>query len=124
MKNFLVLLFASLSLVGCTTGKITNLTPSKAQQNAVGLYPVEMAWQSREQALIPETIQPQVLVGAESYPMQRVPLVRNRWETLIPVTPGQDAVYYRFKVDYLYRAIPEPRKNSVLSPEYKMEIAK
>ncbi|MBA4146832.1 MAG: hypothetical protein H0X66_01870 [Verrucomicrobia bacterium] len=124
MKNFLALLFVSVGLVGCTTGKITNLTPTKMERNSSGLYPVEMAWQSREQALRPESLQPQVMIGTESYPMQRTPLVKNRFETLIPVPANEDIVHYRFKVDYEYNAIPVPRKNSVMSPEYKLQIGK
>ena len=122
MKNFLALLFVSLGLVGCTTGKITNLTPTKMQRSSTGLYPVEMAWESREQALRPDSLQPQVMIGTESTPMKRTPLVENRFETLVPVPADQNVLYYRFKMDYLYNAIPEPKKTSVMSPEYKLEI--
>lgn len=122
MKNVLALLLVSFGLVGCTTGKITNLTPTKVERNSEGLYAVEMAWQSREQALRPQTLQPQVIIGTQLYPMQRTPLVTNRFETLIPVPANQDVVHYRFKVDYEYNAIPVPKKNSALSPEYKLQI--
>jgi hypothetical protein len=122
MKYFLALLFVSFGLVGCTTGKITNLTPTKAERNDSGLYPIEMGWQSREHVLRPETLEPQVMIGLQTYPMQRTPLVNNRWETLVPVPAGQNTLHYRFKVDYEYNTIPSRKKNSVLSPEYKLLI--
>jgi len=122
MKNILALLFVAFGLVGCTTGKITNLTPTKMTRNSSGLYPLEMAWESREQALRPDSLEPQVMIGTESFPMKRTPLVKDRFETQVPVPPDQKVLYYRFKMDYLYNAIPEPKKNSVMSPEYKLEI--
>jgi hypothetical protein len=117
------LFFAPLLLliVGCNS--ITNLTPTKLPRNAAGLYPVEAAWNSRQQSIINSSIEPKVIIGIDNnYPMRPVPLVSNRWETLVPVPASQKEVYYRFKVDYLYKSIPNPRKDSKLSPEYKLEI--
>lgn len=114
--------FLSFALLLTACSSITNLTPSRQARNAAGLYPVEVAWQTREQAIRPASVTPLVLVGLESYAMKPTPLVSNRWETLIPVPLDKNAVRYRFKVDYEVNAIPARRKNSLLSPEYKLEI--
>lgn len=119
IKTTLLIIFPLL-LAGCST--ITNLTPKKQDRNASGLYPVEMAWKSREQAIRKQTIAPQVVVGMETYPMKPTLLVKDRWETLVPIPDGETSVQYRFKVNYEYNAIPAPRKNSKLSPEYKLQV--
>ncbi len=112
--------FTPLLLAGCST--ITNLTPAKQERNTTGLYPIEMAWHSREQAIRQKSMNPQVMIGLDSYEMKPTPLVKNRWETLVPVPAGKNTLHYRFKVDYEYNAIPEPRKNSKMSPEYELQI--
>lgn len=119
-RTLLPLLLLPLLLAGCTT--ITNLTPAKTARNPAGLYPFEVSWQTRDQSLKSGTLKPQVMVGNESYPMQPVPIVSNRWETLVPIQPGMKAIQYRFKFDWEYNAIPAPRKNTKMSPEYKLEV--
>ncbi|MBC8002778.1 MAG: hypothetical protein H7X97_09335 [Opitutaceae bacterium] len=119
-RTLLPLLILPLLVVGCST--ITNLTPAKAPRNSSGLYPVEVSWQTRQQSLKAGTLKPQVMVGNELYPMQPVPLVSNRWETLVPIQPGMKTIQYRFKFDWEYNAIPVPRKNTKMSPEYKLEL--
>ena len=114
---------ALLVLLGsaCTT-TITNLTPSQQMRNATGLYPVEVAWQTREQALRRETLKPSVMIGTDSYAMQPTPLVTNRWETLVPIPADKNAIHYRFKFDYEVATIPARQKNSRMSQEFKLEV--
>lgn len=114
------LVLLPLFLAGCAT--ITNLTPGKQPRNAAGLYPVEVAWQSRQQSLRRETLKPYVVVGREFFPMEPTLLVSNRWETLIPIPAGKSLVNYRFKFDFQYNAIPAPRPDSKLSPSYQLQI--
>ncbi|MEO5803371.1 MAG: hypothetical protein ABIR24_07550 [Verrucomicrobiota bacterium] len=120
MKKFLLLLLAPLLLTGCST--ITNLTPGHQPRNTTGLYPVEAAWDSRQQSIRPQSIKPSVMVGHESYPMRKTPLMKNRWETLVPIPADKNAINYQFKFDFEYNAIPQPRPDSILSREYKLEI--
>ena len=87
------------------------------------LYPVEVAFNSQQQSLRWETIQPYVLVNGELYPLRPVPLVKNRWEGFVPVPPGVNSVDYRFKFDYKYNNIGTPPKPaSAISPIYKLNI--
>lgn len=120
---FLGLLLAPLLLAGCATPtNITNLTPRTAVRNANGLYPVEVEWKSRQQTMRRETIKPAVMIGNEFYPMRPAPLLKNRWETLIPLPVDQEYVHYRIKFDYDYNSIPVPRQDSKLSPPYQLRI--
>ena len=120
IMKFLLLLLAPLLFVGCST--ITNLTPSQQPRNATGLYPIEAAWESRQQSIRPQSIQPYVMVGLESYPMRQTAHMKNRWETLVPIPADKDHLIYRFKFDYEYNAIPRPLPNSKLSHEYRLRI--
>jgi hypothetical protein len=120
MKKLLLLLLTPLLFTGCST--ITNLTPDKQPRNAAGLYPVEVAFDTRQQSLRPQSIKPSVLVGVESYPMRKTPLMKNRWETLVPIPADKNAINYHFKFDFEYNAIPQVRPDSIMSREYQLEI--
>lgn len=119
-RGFLVLLLP-LWLCGCGT-TITNLTPHDTVRNATGLYPFEVAWDSSQATIKDDTIKAYVIIGLRSFPMQPTPLVRNRWETVIPIPANQDFVPYRYKFDYLYKSIPVPKPSSKLSPPYELHI--
>ena len=49
LKKFLLLL-PVLLVAGCTTGQFTRLTPNLQPRNANNLYPVEVAFDSHQQA--------------------------------------------------------------------------
>ena len=122
-NQFFALLLAPLLLAGCATPtNITNLTPRTSVRNADGLYPVEVEWKSRQQTMRRESIKPSVMVGNDFYPMRPAPVVKNRWETLVPVPADKEIVHYRFKFDYEYNSIPVPRSDSLLSPSYQLRI--
>jgi hypothetical protein len=108
-------------LTGCT-GTLTNLTPQYQTRNANGLYPVAVAFQSRQQSLRWESIKPAVEVGNEVYPMRRMPLMTNRWETLIPVPAGTSTLHYRYKFDWQYNAVPAPQNDSMISAPQTLRI--
>src|ERR1035441_7700598 len=99
-KKFLPVL-SVLLLTGCA-GMFTRLTPLQQSRNANNLYPVEVAFNSQQQSLRWETIQPYVIANGESYPLHPVPLVQNRWEGFVPVPLGANSINYRFKFDYKY----------------------
>ncbi len=120
-NKFLPLLALPLLLVGCST-TFTNLTPQHQVRNPDNLYPVEVAISSREQALRWNSIRPQVIVGTEAYPMRPTPLMTNRWEGLVPVPPGKDAITYRYKFDYDVNSFGKPKQDSAFSPEYSLQV--
>jgi hypothetical protein len=119
-KKTLALLLLPLALAGCSS--ITNLTPSRLTRNETGLYRVEAAWDTREQAIRAETIKPLVMVGFETYEMRPELVVSNRWETFVPLPSDQSLLHYRFKFDFVRNAISAPVEDSKLSPEYTLQI--
>ena len=120
-KRVLPVLLAPLLLAGCAT-TFTNLSSQHQARNANNLYTVEVALSSRQQSLRWESIQPRILVGAESYSMRPTPLMTNRWEGLVPVPPTTNAVQYRYKFDFQYDQFGGPKSDSAFSPIYKLQI--
>ena len=120
IRKFFPLVVLPLLFAGCSS--ITNLTPQQQTRNATGLYPVEVALASRQQTMRWETIQPYVIVGVDFYPMRPTSLMKNRWETLLPVPATTNAVNYKFKLDFQYNSMGHPGQDSKLSPEYRLMI--
>jgi hypothetical protein len=120
MKKIFSLLLLPVLLAGCTS--ITNLSPSQFPRDPSGLYRVEAAWKSNRQAVLPDSFQPVVVIGFDTYPMRPVPVVVDRWEALIPVPADKNFVLYRFKFDYDVNSISQPHADSLMSPEYTLKI--
>ena len=121
LKKLLSLSVLPLLLAGCTA-TFTNLTPKQQLRNANGLYPVEVAFNSRQQSLRWDSIHPQIIVGSEVYPMKPTLVISNRWEGLVPVPAGVNAVKYRYKFDYLQNEFGPPSQNSASSQNYVLRI--
>jgi hypothetical protein len=118
----LVLFTLPLLLVGCASSSITNLTPGQQARTQTGLYPVEAVWKSSQKSVVKDSIKPFVVVGLEAYPMRPTPLINNRWETLVPIPADKQHIYYQFKFDYEFKGMPARRADSLLSPEYRLDI--
>jgi hypothetical protein len=121
MQKLLPLVFLPLLLAGCTS-TFTNLTPLQQPRNANNLYPVEVSFHSRQQSLRWDSIQAQVVVGSEFYPMRPTPLMKNRWEAFIPVPPDSGIVHYNYKFDFDYNALGPKKADSASSPQYTLRI--
>ncbi|MFZ0827921.1 MAG: hypothetical protein WAO02_10910 [Verrucomicrobiia bacterium] len=120
-KKFLPVLSVIL-LTGCAS-TFTRLTPLQQPRNPNNLYPVEVAFNSKQQSLRWESIQPFVLANGELYPLRQVPLVQNRWEGFVPVPPGANSIDYKFKFDYKYNSVgSDPKPASSVSPAYRLNI--
>jgi hypothetical protein len=123
--NFKMLLplLPALLLAGCSTTTITPVTPLVQPRNANNLYPVEVIFNSNQQALRWNSLKPYVLANGELYSLRPVPLVQNRWEGFVPVPPTANNVIYRFKFEYLLNDFgPEPKPGSAISPQYNLRI--
>ena len=120
--KFLPPLLLSWMLVGCGTTAITNLTPSRLTRKDNGQYPFAVEWNSRQQSLVKDSIKAYVVVGLDQYPMQRTPMLTNRWETLVPVPAEKDIVTYRYKFDYEYLGFSNRKLDSKLSKYYQLFI--
>ena len=122
LKKMLPMLSLPLLLLAGCASSFTNLTPQHQVRNANNLYPVEVAFDSSRQALRWDSIKPQIVSGSEFYTMRPTLLMTNRWEGLVPVSPGTNIVHYRYKFDYDYNAMGAPRSDSSLSREYSLRI--
>jgi len=120
LKKILPLVLLPLLLVGCGTTAIVNLTPSRLPRKDNGQYPFGVEWSSRQQSLIKDSIKAYVIIGLDQYPMQRTPLLTNRWETLVPIAGDKDSVIYRYKFDYEYQGFPARHPESKLSKVYQL----
>ena len=120
MKRFFALLLLPLLFVGCSS--ITNLTPSKYPRNTTGMYHVEAAWKTEQRSIRADSMKPIVMIGQNTYEMTKVPVVRDRWETVIPIPADKNAAHYRFRFDYKVNAFPVGHEDSSMSPEYKLEV--
>ena len=121
LKKFLAVLPLVL-LTGCAT-TFTRLTPLEQPRNSNNLYPVEVVFNSSQQSLRWDSVQPYVLVNGALFPMHQVPMMQNRWEGFVLVPAGANSVSYRFKFDYTYNAFGQPPKpDSAFSPVYKLTI--
>jgi hypothetical protein len=68
-------------------------------------------------------LKPLVVVNnSETYPMQPVPLVADRWQAFIPVPADKDMVLYHYKFDFLDNAFGGPRANSMMSRDFELRI--
>lgn len=121
LKKTLSLALLALLLTGCNA-TFTNLTPTRQVRNETGLYPVEVAFNTRQSTIRWDTIDPKIMVGTNDLPMRPTPLMKNRWEGLVPVPPGTNIVYYRYRFDFQYNDFGGPKWDSALSPEYRLHI--
>jgi hypothetical protein len=119
-KKFLVLSLPLL-LAGCAHN-FTNLTPTRQVRNPENSYPVEVQFNSRQQTLRWHTIKPYVLVGSDLLPMRQTPLMKNRWEGLVPVPAGTSKVTYRYKFEYESTTFGGFENDSSLSPKYELKV--
>ena len=122
LRCFLAVAILLVTGVACTTTSITNLTPSDFPRSNSGLYRVEAAWQSNQKSIRLDSLQPMVIIRETQFPMQPVPFADDRWETMVPVPADADVIYYQFKFNYLYDAIPQPLSNSKRSEEFRLDI--
>jgi hypothetical protein len=112
----------ALLCAGCST--VTSLTPSKQPRTKSGYYLLEADWKTDSSTVIDSSLKAYVLIEGDPtlIPMERVPVVIDRWQVYVPVPADQKTLRYRFKFDYMYHATPKPKPNSFLSPEHELTI--
>ncbi len=120
-KSLPLLSLSLLLLAGCAT-QITNLTPLQQVRDTNNLYRVEAAFNTRQETIRWQSIEPKIIVGKESYDMHTSPFMTNRWEGLIPVPPGVNTVRYHYRFDFKYNRMGEPGRDNAQSQEYTLRI--
>ena len=108
-------------LAGCAA-QITNLAPRQQIRNPNNLYPVEVAFNSQQQALRWDTIKPKIVVAGQSYDMKPTMLMSNRWEGLVPVPPDSNLVHYHYRFDFQTMGFGQLQPDNAVSQEYSLKI--
>jgi hypothetical protein len=91
---------AAVLLGGCATMSLTNLTPSSLPENPSGIYTFTLRVTPKSTTVVPDTIAPHIVVGAESHDMQKSDSVPGVYEFDYKLPPGQDGIGYYFLVSY------------------------
>lgn len=120
LKKILMVSAVALLFTGCAS--VTNLTPSQMPRSESGMYPFELMFNSNATSLARDSVQPYLIMDGEHIPMERTPLLTNRWEVLAPVPAGRNLVNYQFKVNYQYKSLGKRKENSVLSTPYDLKV--
>lgn len=120
-KKSLLVLPALLLLVGCAAVG-TNLSAQRQVRNPNNLYPVEVKFDSKQQALRWDSVKAYVMVGKDSYEMRRTHLMNNRWEAYIQVPADVKTISYHYKFEYLYNNFGGPSKGSASTRGYTLQI--
>lgn len=121
LKKILSLSLLPLLLAGCAA-QFTNLTPRQQTRNANNFYTVEVAFNSRQQTLRWESIQPEIVVNSQTYPMHKTAIVSNRWEGVIPVPQDVNSVVYSYRFNFLQNEFGPAKPGSATSRPYKLQI--
>lgn len=119
---FVVVAPALFSGVGCKTAAITNLTPSQVPRSPDGEYRFEVAWERIQKNVRQQSVEPNLVVGMEVYPMTESPIATNRWEASVILPDSVDSVTYFYKFNYEYSGLMDVKPSNVRSPEYRLRI--
>jgi len=91
---------ATMLLCGCATMSLTNLTPSSLPENPSGIYTFTLRVTPKSTTVVPDSIAPHIVVGAESHDMKKSDSVPGIYEFDYKLPTGQDAIGYYFLVNY------------------------
>ncbi|HVW20638.1 MAG TPA: cell surface protein [Opitutaceae bacterium] len=98
--SFLAAAAALALLAGCTTVKLTNLTPASLPENASNIYTFTLRVDPRSSVVDVATLSPHIVVDGQNFAMTKSPLGNGIWEFEYQLPPGRDQIAYYFLVDY------------------------
>jgi len=93
-------LLALFALCGCTTVKLTNLTPSSLPENPSGIYTFTLRVVPQSNAVSQASIAPRIVVGAESHDMVKSDVSPQIFEFDYRLPAFQTDIGYYYVVDY------------------------
>jgi hypothetical protein len=88
------------ALSGCATLQLTNLTPSSLPENPSGIYTFTLRVTPKSASVIPDSISPRIVVGAESHDMKRSDVSTELFEFDYKLPAYQTAIGYYYLVSY------------------------
>jgi hypothetical protein len=93
-------LLALFALCGCTTVKLTNLTPSSLPENPSGIYTFTLRVVTTSNSVSEASIAPHIVVGAESHDMVKSDVSPQIFEFDYKLPAFQNDIGYYYVVDY------------------------
>jgi hypothetical protein len=93
-----VLALAALS--GCANLALTNLTPSSLPENPSGIYTFTLRVLPKSASVIPDSVTPRIVVGAESHDMKRSDVSTEIFEFDYKLPSSQSDINYYYLVSY------------------------
>ncbi|HXQ80668.1 MAG TPA: cell surface protein [Opitutaceae bacterium] len=88
------------ALSGCANVALTNLTPSSLPENPSGIYTFTLRVTPKTSSVIPDSITPHIVVGAESHDMKRSDVSTELFEYDYRLPAYQNDIGYYYLVDY------------------------
>jgi len=88
------------ALSGCANIALTNLTPSSLPENPSGIYTFTLRVMPKSATVIPDSITPRIVVGAESHDMKRSDVSTELFEFDYKLPASQNEIGYYYLVSY------------------------
>jgi hypothetical protein len=93
-------LLALAALTGCQSVALTNMTPSSLPENPSGIYTFTLRVAPKSSSVVPDSITPQVIVGAQAHDMHRSEISTEIYEFDYKLPPYQSDIGYYYLVNY------------------------
>ena len=87
-------------LAGCTTVKLTNLTPTSLPENPSQIYTFTLRVKANTQTVDAASLAPHIVIDGQNFPMKPSPLGQGIYEFEYQLPPGRDQMAYYYLVDY------------------------
>jgi hypothetical protein len=87
-------------LAGCTTVKLTNLTPTSLPENPSQIYTFTLRVHTNSNTVDPASITPHIVLDGQNFAMKPSPLGQGIYEFEYQLPPGRDKLAYYYLVDY------------------------
>ena len=87
-------------LAGCTTVKLTNLTPTSLPENPSQIYTFTLRIKTNSSTVDPASIAPHIVIDGQNFAMKPSPLGQGIYEFEYQLPAGGDAMAYYYLVDY------------------------
>ncbi|HYC72248.1 MAG TPA: cell surface protein [Opitutaceae bacterium] len=99
LMSALAAVLALLLLTGCEM-TVTNLTPLTLPANPSHIYTISASFVPRQRGIIPESIQPRIIIDGRSFNMTKSGAAANVWEFDYQLPAGRTTASYYFICEY------------------------
>ncbi len=94
---------ALLLLAACDL-TVTNLTPATVPQNPSHIYTITASFTPKTSNVLPESIQPRIIIDGQSFNMTRSAAAANVWEFDYQIPPGRTSASYYFICEFAVKS--------------------